>query len=140
MLGVLPGLIGTLQATEALGHVHARGILHRDLKPDNVVMTRDDVPKILDFGLASAWLGEGGGEDDRANSPTITAAMTQAGMVLGGPQDSLTRFQSLFDAIARRTFAAGTDPTAASAIKIGRFCIDSTANRTLLCQSTSGCR
>jgi 3-hydroxyisobutyrate dehydrogenase-like beta-hydroxyacid dehydrogenase len=42
----------------------------------------------------------------------------QAGMVLAGAEESLTCCQPLFDAIARRTFAAGHDPVAAAAIKI----------------------
>jgi 3-hydroxyisobutyrate dehydrogenase-like beta-hydroxyacid dehydrogenase len=42
----------------------------------------------------------------------------QAGMVIGGPAESLSRCRPLFDAIARRTFEAGPEPTAAAAIKI----------------------
>jgi 3-hydroxyisobutyrate dehydrogenase-like beta-hydroxyacid dehydrogenase len=42
----------------------------------------------------------------------------QAGMVLAGAGESLARCRPLFDAIARRTFAAGHDPVAAAAIKI----------------------
>ena len=42
----------------------------------------------------------------------------QAGMVLAGAEESLDRCRALFDAIARRTFAAGHDPVAAAAIKI----------------------
>jgi 3-hydroxyisobutyrate dehydrogenase-like beta-hydroxyacid dehydrogenase len=42
----------------------------------------------------------------------------QAGMVLAGAEESLDRCRPLFDAIARRTFAAGHDPVAAAAIKI----------------------
>jgi len=42
----------------------------------------------------------------------------QAGMVLAGAKESLDRCRPLFDAIARRTFAAGCDPVAAAAIKI----------------------
>jgi serine/threonine protein kinase len=33
---------------------HSKGIIHRDLKPDNVLLTEDDVPKIVDFGLAKS--------------------------------------------------------------------------------------
>jgi 3-hydroxyisobutyrate dehydrogenase-like beta-hydroxyacid dehydrogenase len=42
----------------------------------------------------------------------------EAGMVLGGPKQSLERCRPLFDAIARRAFEAGADPIAAAAIKI----------------------
>jgi serine/threonine-protein kinase len=43
------------QLCEALEHAHARGVVHRDLKPDNILVTLDDqieIPRIADFGLA----------------------------------------------------------------------------------------
>jgi len=43
----------SLPVLEAVAHAHARLIVHRDLKPSNVLMTRDGVPKLLDFGVAS---------------------------------------------------------------------------------------
>jgi 3-hydroxyisobutyrate dehydrogenase-like beta-hydroxyacid dehydrogenase len=49
--------------------------------------------------------------------PDVVSA-GQAGMVLGGPKDSVDRFRPVFEAIARRTFEAGPDPAAAAAIKI----------------------
>lgn len=37
---------------DAVDHAHGRGILHRDLKPDNLMLTRDGLLKVADFGLA----------------------------------------------------------------------------------------
>ena len=57
--GVWVGLM--CQLLEALAHVHARGILHRDIKPDNILVVRDAdgrlALKVTDFGVAAA-LGE----------------------------------------------------------------------------------
>src|SRR5690606_27155973 len=36
-----------------LAHLHARGVVHRDLKPDNVVLRDDGAPIIIDFGVAT---------------------------------------------------------------------------------------
>jgi Tol biopolymer transport system component/tRNA A-37 threonylcarbamoyl transferase component Bud32 len=72
-----------LQIAVGLEAAHERNIVHRDLKPANVKVGADGIVKILDFGLARAYTGDPDDGSDPALSPTITAAMTQAGTILG---------------------------------------------------------
>src|SRR5437870_7909553 len=65
------------QIADGLAAAHQAGITHRDLKPDNLMLTRDGRVKILDFGLAKIDAVAPGGESD------ATLAMTQAGIVMG---------------------------------------------------------
>jgi serine/threonine protein kinase len=64
------------QLARALEHVHRKGLVHRDLKPGNVMVDRRGTVKLMDFGLAMAHTTPDG--------ETI-ATMTAAGMVLGTP-------------------------------------------------------
>jgi len=44
----------------AIGYLHEQGVMYRDLKPDNLVVDGRGLLKLVDFGLAKRWRGEGG--------------------------------------------------------------------------------
>jgi eukaryotic-like serine/threonine-protein kinase len=71
-----------LQIAEALEVAHEKGIIHRDLKPANIEVTPDGKVKVLDFGLAKAYVGEQA-DLNPLNSPTRSMAATQRGIILG---------------------------------------------------------
>jgi serine/threonine-protein kinase len=83
------GLRYMIQACSGLALAHQKGVVHRDIKPANFFVTKEDVLKIMDFGIAK-----------RAASQQ---AMTQAGFIAGTPAYMSPEQINNFSAVSHRT-------------------------------------
>ncbi len=76
-----------LQALEGLAFAHGAGFVHRDVKPDNILIASDGSAKLTDFGLAKSF--------EQAGVSGLTATGAVAGTLSFMPREQITAFRQL---------------------------------------------
>jgi eukaryotic-like serine/threonine-protein kinase len=116
-----------IQACEALAAAHAAGIVHRDVKPENLFVARQaaglDIVKVLDFGISKATLGGKDGATDAAKAETraVTGSLSYMSpeQIRGDDVDHRTDIWSLgavlYELLAGRNAFEASSVTALSA-------------------------
>jgi tetratricopeptide (TPR) repeat protein len=84
----------------AVDAAHRRLVVHRDLKPDNILVTADGTPKLLDFGIAKLLVGEDGGAGAEQTAThlgmrVLTPSYAAPEQILGEPVSTATDVYSL---------------------------------------------
>ncbi|HEX6399805.1 MAG TPA: Stk1 family PASTA domain-containing Ser/Thr kinase [Actinomycetota bacterium] len=80
------------QSLLALGHAHHEGFVHRDMKPENLLVTKEGVVKVADFGLARAYAD---GRVTQAGAVTGTVQYLAPEQIRGEPADPRSDLYSL---------------------------------------------
>ncbi|MGA9161767.1 MAG: Stk1 family PASTA domain-containing Ser/Thr kinase [Actinomycetota bacterium] len=114
------GLLAPAQAADvleqtlaALQHAHRQGIVHRDVKPENLMVTRDGIVKVADFGLARAFADA---QITEVGHVTGTVQYLAPEQLLGEPADPRTDLYALgvvaFELLTGRLPFTGETPMA----------------------------
>lgn len=103
------------QVASALKHAHARGFIHRDIKPKNIVMTKTNIAKLADLGLARAMGDKKTAEAERHKAfgtpYYISPEQIRGSVELGPPADIYGLGATLYHMLTGRVPFQGKNPT-----------------------------
>jgi serine/threonine protein kinase len=99
------------EIAEAIQHAHERGVVHRDLKPQNILLTKAGSPRVSDFGLARRTDLEEGitASGQVLGTPTYMSPEQAAGKPIGPPTDIYALGAIFYYALAGRPLFEGTN-------------------------------
>jgi serine/threonine-protein kinase len=99
-----------VRLAEALGHAHKAGVIHRDVKPANVMMIGPGEPKLMDFGVAKLNSGNLTASGETFGTPLYMSPEQALGQKLDGRADLFSLGSVLYFALT------GTNPFAADSV------------------------
>jgi serine/threonine protein kinase len=101
-----------LQLAEGLGLAHRAGLVHCDVKPQNVLLRPDLQPKLTDFGIARSMLAGGQADEEPWGTPQYFSPEQARGEALGPASDIYSLGVVLFEMVTGHLPFHGRDPRA----------------------------
>jgi eukaryotic-like serine/threonine-protein kinase len=118
-----------VQAARGLAAAHRAGIVHRDFKPSNVLVDREGIVRVTDFGLAQRATDETSAAEGLAGTPAYMAPEQHLGATVDARTDQWALGCALYEALyGRRPYVAADRATLAAAVVRGELPPDPTSS------------
>ncbi len=106
----------SIQVAEALAHAHGKGLIHRDVKPKNIMLNRDGVVKLADMGLARAITDKEAAEAEQGKAfgtpYYISPEQIRGELKIGPPADIYSLGATLYHMVTGNVPFDGKNPSA----------------------------